>query len=92
MNILVLVTISFSLQKYFRICHHEIVDLTVVNDSTIEERVAVLEFQVAALTDDTVDLEDSVSIIAVEQVLQDEKILALELNSVGEWLPLQCLN
>ena len=52
----------------------------------------MLEFQVAALTDDTVDLEDSVSIIAVEQVLQDEKILGLELNSVGEWLPLQCLN
>ena len=45
----------------------------------------MLEFQVAALTDDTVDLEESVNSIAVEQVIQDEKILALELNSAGEW-------
>ena len=44
----------------------------------------MLEFQVTALTDDFVDLEDSVSLIAVEQVVQDEKILALEFNSVGE--------
>ena len=80
-----LVVISFSLHKYFRICHHYIAGATVANDSTIEERVAVLEFQVAALTDDTVDLEESVNLIAVEQVVQDEKILALELNSAGEW-------
>ena len=43
----------------------------------------MLEFQVAALTDDTMDLEESVSLIAVEQVIQDEKILELEFNSAG---------
>ena len=63
--------------------HCKFADATVLNDSTIEERVAVLEFQVAALTDDTMDLEESVSLIAVEQVIQDEKILELEFNSAG---------
>ena len=89
------------------------------NDTTIEERVAVLEFQMStvfeditavnadittingdimAISDDITTLEDDVTdldedlesqltIIAAEQVLQDERLLAIEENDQGTFNP-----
>ena len=65
--------------------------------NTVEERVAILEFQVAGLEDDVTsintevtDLGDDVDVIDGEveailagQVLQDERILELEMDSDG---------
>ena len=67
-----------------------------LND-TLEERVAILEFQVAGLegdvtsiivdvTDQEEDLdlvEGEIAVISAEQVLQDERILELEVDSDG---------
>ena len=66
------------------------VDMSVLNDTAIEERVALLEFQVAALTENTGSLEsdldaveDEVIIISSQQVLQDQRIVELEIDSDG---------
>ena len=60
------------------------------NDTTIEERVTILEFQMADLTEDVTDLGDDVdvidgevAVILADQVLQDERILELEADSEG---------
>ena len=62
----------------------------VQNDTTIEERVTILEFQVADLDQDVTSLEDrtlnvegELAVISAEQVLQDERILELEMDSDG---------
>ena len=62
----------------------------VQNDTTIEERVTILEFQVADLDEDVTSLEDrtlnmegELAVISAEQVLQDERILELEMDSDG---------
>ena len=61
-----------------------------LNDTTIEERVTILEFQVSGLTEDVTDLGDEVDVIDGEiaviltgQVIQDERILDLEADSEG---------
>ena len=54
-----------------------------MNDTTIEERVAVLEFQVSALTDDVTDLGEDVNLVEAEQLIQDEKILELQIDAEG---------
>ena len=58
-------------------------EITLQND-TIEERVAVLEFQVTDLEEDIQSVEDEVTIISQQQILQDERILELELDSDGK--------
>ena len=59
-------------------------------DTTIEERVTILEFQVTDLEEDVTSLEDrtfnvegELAVISAEQVLQDERILELEMDSDG---------
>ena len=54
-----------------------------LNDSTIEERVSVLEFQVTELTEDVTDLEEGLTLVETEQIIQDDRILELELDSSG---------
>ena len=86
-----------------------------MNDTTIEERVTVLEFQMSNVLDDITiintditaikeditnintdvetledevtdldeDVESQLTIIAAEQVLQDERLLAIEENDQG---------
>ena len=63
------------------------------NDTTIEERVTILEFQVADLTEEVTDLgedvdviDNEVAVIFADQIIQDERILTLELDSEGERL------
>ena len=63
----------------------------VLNDTTIEERVTILEFQMADLTDDVTDLgedvdviDGEVAVILADQVIQDERILELEADSEGK--------
>ena len=58
-------------------------EITLQND-TIQERVAVLEFQVTDLEEDIQSVEDEVTIISQQQILQDERILELELDSDGK--------
>ena len=72
-----------------------------MND-TIEERVAVLEFQVATLNDDVTLLnrgvtelgedldvvEGEVAVIFAGQVIQDERILDLEDNINSKYFPM----
>ena len=61
-----------------------------LNDTTIEERVTILEFQMADLTEDVTDLGEDVDVIDSEvavilagQIIQDERILELETDSEG---------
>ena len=62
-----------------------------LNDTTIEERVTVLEFQVDNLNVEVVDqaedldrIEGEIFIISADQVLQDERLLELEMDSDGK--------
>ena len=62
-----------------------------LNDTTIEERVTILEFQMADVTEDVTDIGDEVDVITGEvavifadQVIQDERILELEAESEGK--------
>ena len=68
-----------------------------LNDTTIEERVAILEFQVENLNTDVevlntelVDqaedldrIEGEIAIISADQVQQNERLLELEIDSDG---------
>ena len=63
-----------------------------MNDTTIEERVALLEFQVAELTDDVtlltddvIDVEEGLTLVKSEQLIQNEKIFELELDTSSEY-------
>ena len=47
-------------------------------NTTIEERVALLEIQVVVIQDEVTDLETDVDFLFDEQVIQDEKLLDLE--------------
>ena len=62
-----------------------------MNDTTIEERVTILEFQMTDLTEEVADLGEDVDVIDNEvaviftgQVIQDERILELEADSEGK--------
>ena len=66
-----------------------------LNDTTIEERVTILEFQVSGLTEEVTDLgievtdlgdevdviDGEIAVIFTGQVIQDESILELEADS-----------
>ena len=67
-----------------------VTDITFLNETTIEERVTLLEFQVEALTEGTNSLEsdlnaveDEVIVISSQQILQDQRIVELEIDSDG---------
>ena len=50
-------------------------------NNTVGERVTVLELQVAELTDDVEAVEDEVTLMSSGQLIQDQKILELEIDS-----------
>ena len=52
-----------------------------VQNSTIEERVTILEIQVADTQEDLTELEGDVNFLFDEQVIQDERIFSLEQTS-----------
>ena len=54
-----------------------------LNDTT-EERVTLLEPQVDDLTGDLGELEDEVTVLTSDQVLQDQRIVELEIDSDGK--------
>ena len=67
-----------------------------MNDTTIEERVTILEFQMADLTEEITDLgedvdviDGEVAVILADQVIQDERILELEAETEGESVKLK---
>ena len=57
-----------------------------VQNSTLEERVELLEFQVVVIQDEVSDLETDVDFLFDEQIIQDERLFSLEqqLFSVNE--------
>ena len=52
-------------------------------NTTIEERVTILELQVTELTGDLDAVEDEVILISSDQISQDERILELEVDANG---------
>ena len=52
-------------------------------NSTLEERVEVLEGQVVVIQDEILDLDEDVDFLFDEQVIQDERLLNLEETSTG---------
>ena len=73
--------------------------LEMVQNNTIEERVSLLEIQVADLREDVTEvdedvtrLDEDVSFLFDEQVIQDERLLELEQTSVTVILELAEVN
>ena len=72
-------------------------EISRLNDTTIEERVAILEFQVENLNidvevintelveqeEDLDRIEGEIAIISADQVQQNERLLELEIDSDG---------
>ena len=56
--------------------------LELLQNTTIEERVALLEIQVVVIQDEVSDLETNVDFLFEETIIQDERILTLEQTSV----------
>ena len=54
-----------------------------LQNSTIEERVSLLELQVVDLEEKVADLDKDVNFLFDEQVIQDERLLNLEETSLG---------
>ena len=50
-------------------------------NATVEERVSLLELQMAEMDQDVMGLEEDVDFLFDEQVIQDERILTLEQDS-----------
>ena len=77
------------------IIYPSLIEHSVLNDTTIEERVTILEFQVSGLTEEVTDLgvevtdlgdeidviDGEIVVILTGQVIQDKKILELEADS-----------
>ena len=49
-----------------------------IQNTTIEERVALLEIQVVVIQDEITDLETDVDFLFEEQIIQDERLLGVE--------------
>ena len=49
-----------------------------VQNTTIEERVTILEIQVADTQEDLTELDENVDFLFDEQVIQDERLLGLK--------------
>ena len=63
--------------------HSETVDDRMQN-RTIEERVAILEFQVDNINSDISDLEQNLIVVEDEQEVQDQEIVELQLKTDGK--------
>ena len=53
-----------------------------IQNTTIEERVALLEIQVVVIQDEVSDLDEDVDFLFDETVIQDERIYNLEQTSI----------
>ena len=51
--------------------------------TTIEERVALLEIQVAVVEEEVTDLDLDVNFLFEEQIIPDERLFSLEQTSLG---------
>ena len=70
-----LLYIFFNKLKGFYLIFH-LLDLA--QNSTIEERVSLLELQMADLEENMVDLDEDVDFLFDDQLIQDERLLNLE--------------
>ena len=52
-----------------------------MQNTTIEERVSLLEIQVTEIEEDLTDLDQDVNFLFDEQVIQDERLFQLETES-----------
>ena len=60
-------------------CHRlNVTILDVILNTTIEERVSLLEIQVTDLEENVADLDQDVNFMFDEQVIQDERLLSLD--------------
>ena len=57
-------------------CFHHLSEI--ISNTTIEERVALLEIQVADIEGQITDLDEDVDFLFDEQVIQDERLFTLE--------------
>ena len=62
---------------------NQFTDTVIVVNTTIEERVTILELQVTELTGDIEAVEDEVILISTDQLTQNERILELEMDANG---------
>ena len=60
-------------------CH---IFVELIQNVTIEERVALLEIQMVEMEEDVTLLQEDVNIVFDEQVIQDERIFILEQMSI----------
>ena len=60
-----------------------VVILDLVQNTTIEERVTILEIQVADTQEDLAELEGDVNFLFEEAIIQDERLLNLEQTTIG---------
>ena len=67
-------------------CEHVTISLpeSAIANATIEERVVILELQVTELTVDLDAVEDEVILISSSQIIQDQRILELEIDADGK--------
>ena len=79
---------------------YHFVDKDSALNSTLEERVALLELQVSDLEENAVDLDEDIDFLFDEQVIQDERLLGLEqginviesdLDVIDEELESECI-
>ena len=82
----------FSLQTWTLFFFFVHAETSRLNDTTIEERVAILEFQVEILNTEVVDqaedldrIEGDITILSADQVQQNERLLELEIDSDGKY-------
>ena len=61
--------------SYLKLCYWSVER---IQNSTIEERVALLEIMVADIEEDVSNLDEDVDFLFEEQIIQDEKLLNLE--------------
>ena len=57
--------------------------LELIQNITIEERVAILEGQVMVIEDKVTGLDQDINFLFDEQVIQDERLFSLEQTSLG---------
>ena len=60
-----------------------IISVELIQNTTIEERVSLLEIQVVEIEEDLNELDEDVGFLFNEQIIQDERLFSLEQTSLG---------
>ena len=60
-----------------------VIFVELIQNTTIEERVSLLEIQVVEIEEDLTGLDEYVGFLFDEQVIQDERLFSLEQTSLG---------